>query len=225
MVNVFGDRGASPDTRPGPCGPRGTKEDPGKSGIEDMCRWIPDLTLEQFQKRETCCFLFKDPAKDLTKTAGGAYVTWISRSGSKMNGIYKPSEKVLYISKTHNALVFIKLLYEVKDAVLSPVKSHVSLCVTYLVLGDEDQTIVTNYNKDNPNLPSLSSFKTNLLKFARPPGHSFYGIYNKFGIKLLTKIRVEFPDLRDHRFNHNFNCVSPVCNCGEEDETSIHFFL
>ena len=75
------------------------------------------------------------------------------------------------------------------------------------------------------NLPSLSSFKINLINFVRPPGHSFYGISDKFGIKLLTKIRVEFSDLRDHRFNHNFNCVSPVCNCGEEDETSIHFFL
>ena len=74
------------------------------------------------------------------------------------------------------------------------------------------------------NLPSHSSFKKNILKFVGPPGHSFYGISDKFSIKLLTKIRVEFSDLRDHRFNHNFNYVRPVCNCGKENETSIHFF-
>ena len=44
-------------------------------------------------------------------------------------------------------------------------------------------------------------------------------------MKLLTQIRVEFSDLRDHRFNHNFNCRSPLCSCGIEDETSCHFLL
>ena len=46
-----------------------------------------------------------------------------------------------------------------------------------------------------------------------------------FGIKLLTKNRVNFSDLRDHRFNHSFNCISPICSCGVEDETPVHFFL
>ena len=38
-------------------------------------------------------------------------------------------------------------------------------------------------------------------------------------------IRVTFSDLRDHRFNHNFNCTSPICYCGLDEETSIHYFL
>ena len=151
MVNVFGDRGVSSDGQSGPRGPRGDTE---KSGINGMCRWIPDLTLQQFQRNETCCcFLLTDPAKDLTKTAD-KYITWISRSGSKkMNAILNPSKKVLHISKNHNALVFIKSLYEVEDIVLSPAKpGYISLWVAYLVVGDEDQTIVTNYSDDNPNL-------------------------------------------------------------------------
>ena len=45
MVNVFADRGAPSDGQPGPRGPRAVKGDPG---IDDMCRWIPDLTFEQF---------------------------------------------------------------------------------------------------------------------------------------------------------------------------------
>ena len=75
------------------------------------------------------------------------------------------------------------------------------------------------------NKPSVQSFKKHLNDFIRPTGHSLFGIRDKFGIKLLTKIRVSFSDLRDHRFNHNFNCESPICSCGIEDETSVHSFL
>lgn len=82
------------------------------------------------------------------------------------------------------------------------------------------------WNELEDSVKSLSShlcFKNHINKFIRPKGNSFFGIRDSFGIKLLTK--VEFSDLRDHRFNHNFNCVSPTCSCGVEDETSVHFFL
>ena len=72
-------------------------------------------------------------------------------------------------------------------------------------------------------IPSLMSFKNHLNNFIRPKGNPTFGIQDKFGIKLLTKIRVEFSDLRDHRFNHNFNCLSPICFCGIDDETSVHY--
>ena len=42
-------------------------------------------------------------------------------------------------------------------------------------------------------------FKDHFNKFIRPKGNSCFGICDKFGIKLLTKIRVDFSDLRDHR--------------------------
>ena len=74
-------------------------------------------------------------------------------------------------------------------------------------------------------LPSIGQFKSHINNFIRPKGHGVFGIRDKLGINLLTKIRVEFSDLRDHRFNHNFNCACPTCDCGIEDETSLHFFL
>ena len=73
--------------------------------------------------------------------------------------------------------------------------------------------------------PSIHSFNKSLFDFKRPLGSPFFGICDQFGIRLLTKIRVEFSDLRDHRFNHAFNCESPMCACGIETETSVHFFL
>ena len=87
---------------------------------------------------------------------------------------------------------------------------------------------INNWNNlDNSikSSPSLSIFKTNLNKFVRPKGNTFFSIRDSFGIKLLTKIRVCFSDLRDHRFNHNFNCENPTCSCGCDDETTVHFFL
>ena len=44
---------------------------------------------------------------------------------------------------------------------------------------------------------SVASFKKHLNKYIRPSGHSFFGISDKIGIKLLTKIRIGFSDLRD----------------------------
>ena len=73
--------------------------------------------------------------------------------------------------------------------------------------------------------PSVQNFKKHLNDFIRPPGHSLYGVSDKYGIKLLTKIRVTFSDLRDHRLNHNVNSKNPLCSCGMEDEFSEHFFL
>ena len=74
-------------------------------------------------------------------------------------------------------------------------------------------------------LPSISSFKNHLNNFIRPKGYSMYGLNDNLGVKLLTKVRVQFSDLRDHRYNHNFNCLNPVCSCGTDDETSLHYFL
>ena len=87
---------------------------------------------------------------------------------------------------------------------------------------------ITNWNTlDNTikSSTSLSRFKTNLNQFVRPKGNIFFSIHDSFGIKLLSKIRVCFSELRDHRFNHNFNCANLTCSCGFDDETSVHFFL
>ena len=59
---------------------------------------------------------------------------------------------------------------------------------------------------------SISQFKSKLNSLIRPKENSVYSIRDNSGIKLLTKIRVTFSDLRNHRYNHNFNCNIPLCN-------------
>ena len=72
---------------------------------------------------------------------------------------------------------------------------------------------------------SLEEFKRLFVKQIRPPQKGFSLLDNRYGLKRLTQLRVGFSDLRQHRFDHNFNCPSPICKCGLEEETNEHYFL
>ena len=52
--------------------------------------------------------------------------------------------------------------------------------------------------------PSSAAFKNIYKKLFIPPKPSYFGIVDKFGVRLLSKIRVDCSDLRDHRHNHGF---------------------
>ena len=58
-----------------------------------------------------------------------------------------------------------------------------------------------------------------------PKAKSYFGISDKYGLKLLTCLRVGHSDLRAHRFPKNFNCSSPVCSCDGNDETTDHYLM
>ena len=73
------------------------------------------------------------------------------------------------------------------------------------------------------NSKSLFHFKHKLLEIVRPPGNSTYKICDILGVKLLTKLRVHFSALNEHRFKHAFDCLSPLCFCGKDNENNIIF--
>jgi hypothetical protein len=73
------------------------------------------------------------------------------------------------------------------------------------------------------NSDNISQFKSRYLKGIRPPPSGFFGIDDKYGVRLLFKLRVDFSDLRRHRFDHKFNCLSPICSCTLEEESTEHF--
>ena len=41
----------------------------------------------------------------------------------------------------------------------------------------------------------------------------------------LTKCRLEFSSLNEHKFGHYFYCINLLCNCGMTKEDNKHFFL
>ena len=74
-------------------------------------------------------------------------------------------------------------------------------------------------------LATIFRFKTVLLQLMRQEKRSIYGINNRIGIRLLTKLRVDFSDLKLHRFNYRFNCNLLMCLRGLDPRSTEHFFL
>ena len=88
---------------------------------------------------------------------------------------------------------------------------------------------VIEWNKIDKNIrksESLNIFKKSILKFIRLSQNRVYNWYNPKGIKLLTRLRVGLSHLREHKFKHSFqDTLNPICNCGEDIETTSHYLL
>ena len=70
-----------------------------------------------------------------------------------------------------------------------------------------------------------ASFRKMLLKFIRPIENSTYKIYDPLGIKLLTRLRLGFSRLSEHKFRHNFaDSLNPLCYFSLETESTLLFF-
>ena len=73
---------------------------------------------------------------------------------------------------------------------------------------------------------SVKQFKSMLKNFFSLNQRSLFSIHDPVGVKLLTRLRLQFSHLNEHKFRHNFkDCVSPMYDCGVETETTSHFFL
>ena len=76
------------------------------------------------------------------------------------------------------------------------------------------------------NSESISSFKSKLLSFIRPVQSNVYNIFYPQGLKLLTRLRLGFSHLNEHRFRHNFQeCINPLCSCSLEIADTSHYLL
>ena len=65
-----------------------------------------------------------------------------------------------------------------------------------------------------------------MLKFIRTIPNSVFNVVDIYGIKLLTRLRVGFSHLREHKFRHNSqDTINPLCSCSLEVESTSHFFL
>ena len=64
------------------------------------------------------------------------------------------------------------------------------------------------------------------MEFIRPSPNSIFDIYNPYGIKLLTRLRLGLSHLNEHKFKHGFNdTTNPICICGGDIESINYFFL
>ena len=62
-----------------------------------------------------------------------------------------------------------------------------------------------------------------LVNFIQPSASKPYNISD---IKLITRLRLGFSHLREHKFKHNFqNTLNPLCSCSIRAESTSHYFL
>ena len=75
------------------------------------------------------------------------------------------------------------------------------------------------------NADSFEVFKKRALSFIRPMLNRSYDIHNPLGVKYLTRLRIGFTHLKEHKFKHNFqDSIDTMCSCSSGIETAIHFF-
>ena len=75
-------------------------------------------------------------------------------------------------------------------------------------------------------IESSKQFKKTILDFIRPKENSIYAIHDISGLKLLTRLGLNFSHLNGHKFRHNFkDTINPMCSCGFEPETTNHYLL
>ena len=76
------------------------------------------------------------------------------------------------------------------------------------------------------NINKLPLFKKAILEFVRPSAAHVFDVIDHFGLKLLTRLRLNLSHLNEHKFRRNFrDTLNPLCTCSLEPETTIHFLL
>ena len=83
-----------------------------------------------------------------------------------------------------------------------------------------------NLSEELRNINSINTFKSCILNFVRPRENSVFEVHDVNGVKLLTRLRLDCSHLNKHKFRHNFNgIINPMCSCGKETETTLHYLL
>ena len=164
-VDFFGRGGSASGPRghngpPGPPGPRGLIGNPGS--IKDLCLWMPNMVLNTLREEdEQCCFLITDVRNDIKRDAKGHVTEWKSRTKDKSTNAIAdtPCEDIVKIDDERYALDFHNSFYFADNVHFFPSLDketrsvYTYICLTFRTQSDEEQTIVTNYDPDNPTIP------------------------------------------------------------------------
>ena len=90
--------------------------------------------------------------------------------------------------------------------------------------------VINEWNKLDPNIHSSSTYNifcNALLKFIRPVERKIFNINDPFGIQMLTRLKLGFSHMNEHKFRHSFkDTLNPLCcSCGIEAESTTPYFL
>ena len=70
-----------------------------------------------------------------------------------------------------------------------------------------------NLSEELRNIDSVKMFKLSVLHFVRPRENSVFAVHDINGLKLLTRLGMNFSHLNEHKFRNNFNyTINPMCS-------------
>ena len=70
------------------------------------------------------------------------------------------------------------------------------------------------------------SFQEQTFLFYKTQQKSIFNVNDTEDVKYLTRLRLHFSYLNEHKFRHGFlDTLNPLCNCSLEVENNEHFFL
>ena len=101
---------------------------------------------------------------------------------------------------------------------------HCSSDITFLTIWRNNIKDYIRWNmldSDIRSSESVTVYWSKVLRFIRPKTNCFFNCLNPKGIKQITKLRLGFSHLRDHKFKRSFH----YCSCGIEVETTVHYLL
>ena len=62
--------------------------------------------------------------------------------------------------------------------------------------------------------------------FCKTEENSIFNVHNPIGVKYLSRLRLNFSHLNEHKFHYNFrDTFNPLCSCNTETETTSHYLL
>ena len=89
--------------------------------------------------------------------------------------------------------------------------------------------LINEWNKLDPNICSFSNyyiFCDAMLKIKRPVEREIFSINDPIGIKMLTRLRLRFSHLCEHKFRYGFkHTLKTLCSCSIEAKTTTQYFL
>ena len=102
-------------------------------------------------------------------------------------------------------------------------------CRTNLHMNSFYPHTVKIWNEIGPALrqaPSLSTFKSSILKLIRPQKKYIFNIHDPIGVKRLFQLRVGLSPLKHHKKRHNFkDTPTDTCRCQMSTETTEHYLI
>ena len=127
----------------------------------------------------------------------------------------------LYNTKSHQQL---QVAYKVPLA-----EKSVAHCRTDRFKNSYFPSTLSDWQKSDETIiksKSISIFKSRVLSFIRPLESNVYHIFDPIGLKFLTRLRVGFTHLNEHKFRHNLqDCMNRLGSCSLEIEDKLHYLL